>query len=388
MTTDASGTATTSNDLLPYGSYEIIEKTPPVGYLPTGVLRQSFNITSHGVIVSLKTSATVIKNNVIRGGVEIEKWDIERDGRTLKQGDAITNDKLVGKSFWQKRVVQNILTDQVYIGDMVQGKTRTVNHKEVLVPREEWVCVQNTHDAIISRSDFERVQTLLLEASERDKAARGKAIPYSPHIFKGKMFCAHCGQPMHRHRQNKDGIYWYRCETQWKIAKNACYVVSVKEADIENAVLMLLRKYSEAILGGYIQKERLEPVKEAACENELADINSQLAKSGGFLKSLYENMMAGLITAEEFVSMKADYETKIEALSKRADAIRATKRDRASAFEDYREFSKAAVDALFSREITPEVASQLVEKILVRYDKSFEITLRFRDEFMEVRKVG
>ncbi|MEA5004490.1 MAG: SpaA isopeptide-forming pilin-related protein, partial [Christensenella sp.] len=64
MKTDETGTATTTNDLLPYGSYEIIEKTPPVGYLGTGVLRQSFNITTHGFIVNLKTSATVIKNNV------------------------------------------------------------------------------------------------------------------------------------------------------------------------------------------------------------------------------------------------------------------------------------------------------------------------------------
>jgi hypothetical protein len=88
MTTDETGTATTTNDLLPYGTYEIVEKAPPAGYLGTGVLRQTFRITSHGVVVSLKTSATVIKNNVIRGGVEIEKWDIERNTRTLKQGDA------------------------------------------------------------------------------------------------------------------------------------------------------------------------------------------------------------------------------------------------------------------------------------------------------------
>ncbi len=88
MTTDETGAAATTNGLLPYGEYEIIEKTPPTGYLNTGVIRQSFTIRDQGIIVSLKTSATVIKNNVIRGGVEIEKWDIERDERALKQGDA------------------------------------------------------------------------------------------------------------------------------------------------------------------------------------------------------------------------------------------------------------------------------------------------------------
>ncbi|MDL2236418.1 type IV secretory system conjugative DNA transfer family protein [Christensenellaceae bacterium OttesenSCG-928-K19] len=89
MTTNATGAAKTANDLLPYGDYEIIEKTAPTGYLNTGVIKQKFKIESHGVIVNLKTNSTTIKNNVIRGGVEIEKWDIERDESTLKQGDAV-----------------------------------------------------------------------------------------------------------------------------------------------------------------------------------------------------------------------------------------------------------------------------------------------------------
>ncbi len=88
MTTDDMGAAATANDLLPYGKYEVIEKSPPAGYLHTGVLRQTFDVTTNGVIVSLKTSETVIKNNVIRGGVEIFKWDIERNGQGFVQGDA------------------------------------------------------------------------------------------------------------------------------------------------------------------------------------------------------------------------------------------------------------------------------------------------------------
>jgi hypothetical protein len=88
MTTDAAGVAATAGDLLPYGQYEIVEKTPPTGYLNTGVIRQTFRVTDNGVIVSLRTSATTIKNNVIRGGVEIEKWDIERGERAMTQGDA------------------------------------------------------------------------------------------------------------------------------------------------------------------------------------------------------------------------------------------------------------------------------------------------------------
>ncbi len=308
--------------------------------------------------------------------------------RYKQQKGLIENSKLVGKAFWQKRAVMNILTDQVYTGDMVQGKTRTVDHKEVAVDPEEWVCVRGTHEAVVSREVFERVQGLIREASEKDSAARREAIPYTPHVFKGKVFCAHCGEGMHRHRQNKDGVYWYRCESQWKRKKDACFVVSVKEEELRQAVFLLLAKYAEAIAGESLRRERMAPVAEAAAEKELAEINARLGKSGHFLKSLYENMLDGVIDAGEFAQLKANYEAEIAALSKRADVIRTGRRDRAAEFDAFRSFSGAASEALAGHELTAGMVDALVERILVSRDKSFEIVLRFRDEFEEVAKVG
>lgn len=300
----------------------------------------------------------------------------------------ITSEKLLGKPFWQKRVVTNILRDRVYVGDMVQGKTRTAANRQSAVKREDWICVPNTHAPVVPREVFDRVQVLLQHVSERDKQVRRPAIPYSPHVFKGKVFCAHCIHPMHRHRQNKDGIYWYRCQTQWKVHKDACHQVSVKEDELKSAVFDLLHKHAEAILGGYIQMERMAPVRAVATDSELEDINRRLASSGHFLKSLYENMLAGLINADEFAIMKADYEAKIEALSKRADQLRAQRRERRSEQDSYRDFADAASDALTNHELSADTVDRLVEKILVRRDKSFEITLRFQNEFEEVKRVG
>jgi len=256
------------------------------------------------------------------------------------------------------------------------------------VPREEWVCVPNTHKAVVSHELFNRAQERFRCRSERDKVTRRDALAYSPHLFKGKVFCAHCGHPMHRHRQNKDGIYWYRCESQWKIRKDACYQVSVKEEELKTEIVALLRKYAEAILGGYIHRERMTPVKNVAAETELAEINRELASSGYFLKSLYENLVAGVITAEEFSALKADYEGKIEALSRRADQLRAKRRERRNEREAYQDFADAVSEMLAEHELTADTAQRLVERVLVHRDKSFEIDFRFRDEFREVRCVG
>ena len=81
------GMARTSNDLLPYGDYMLVEVTPPAGYLAQGVIRQPFSVTDNGVIIDLTDESHSILNQVIRGGVQIQKRDLQ-SGDALPQGNA------------------------------------------------------------------------------------------------------------------------------------------------------------------------------------------------------------------------------------------------------------------------------------------------------------
>ena len=76
ITTDADGIAQTSVDCLPYGSYHIEETVPPVGYLNQGTVARDFQVRDEGVVVDLTESAPIV-NDVVRGGVMVEKDDIE-----------------------------------------------------------------------------------------------------------------------------------------------------------------------------------------------------------------------------------------------------------------------------------------------------------------------
>ena len=91
---------------------------------------------------------------------------------------------------------------------------------------------------------------------------------------------------MKRKRQNKDGSYWFRCESQWKYGKDACTIVAVREADLKTHILTVLHKQAEAILGRYItiEKTAAAPDNSAA---ELREINQRMDKDGRMLRSLY-----------------------------------------------------------------------------------------------------
>ncbi|HJD45280.1 MAG TPA: VaFE repeat-containing surface-anchored protein [Candidatus Mediterraneibacter norfolkensis] len=87
--TDGTGAASTADDLLPYGNYRITETVPPSGYSSKGTLQRDFSVRENGALVDLNTETTAIRNNVIRGGIRIEKWDSELDKKASQGGASL-----------------------------------------------------------------------------------------------------------------------------------------------------------------------------------------------------------------------------------------------------------------------------------------------------------
>ena len=292
---------------------------------------------------------------------------------------------------WQQRTVDIILTDRVYVGDLLQGKTKKVNHVQVNVSPDEWILVENTHAPIISRELFETVQRVRARISLEDQEKRSAPAPYSLNFFKGKIFCAQCGHAMHRNRQNSDGAYWFRCESKWKYAESACVQVSVKESDLLETILVTAEKHFETLCGDGLTfwlNRQIISTKQVSSNAELSSIRQQLSRNGMYLKSLYENLVSGIISKDDFQRMKLNYEEKIRALQSRAEALELERqnfeRQNTQRFDLFQSLRGLRVKP----DLTAAVIDALIEKILVYPDKSVEIVFKFQDEFREVARVG
>ena len=120
----------------------------------------------------------------------------EHLNRRLHEGHDTTFNK------WHSSSVLRILDSQVYIGNLVTGKTRTASYKGIglhPVDKEEWHIVENAHEAIILKSDFEIVQ----EKRNRNKEKRNNAMARSEQVraecrnhFAGMVFCGCCRRNM------------------------------------------------------------------------------------------------------------------------------------------------------------------------------------------------
>lgn len=103
ISTNEEGQAKTGLNLLPYGTYKCLEVKSPTGYNPTGILERKFSIKKENQVVKLDATDTAIKNNVIRGDLQLVKFredtDEEEDQKTPLKGIIFTiTSKTTGKS--------------------------------------------------------------------------------------------------------------------------------------------------------------------------------------------------------------------------------------------------------------------------------------------------
>ena len=149
---------------------------------------------------------------------------------------------------WTPSTVRNILNNEVYIGNTVQGKRRTKSykvHKVEVVPKEEWVRVENTHEPIIDKETFTKAQ----ELSRRDTKVSQKTNELS--IWAGFLKCADCRRAMNKKSStNKSGskYEYYICSTYRKKSNKLCTKHTIKEELLEKAVVQAINLHIDLLI--------------------------------------------------------------------------------------------------------------------------------------------
>jgi len=273
---------------------------------------------------------------------------------------------------WNKGGIYTILKNRVYCGDMVQGKYHTRSYVQKSIPKSDWVIVEDTHEGIVSRELFDKVQTLWTDSP------KSKRTPYSENIFLRKVFCGHCGMSLKRRNGGKQAVnYQLACNTRQAYSKDDCVPVSIGENDLKEALLELLATQAEVLGVGVSMEIQPQSTEQTAYKAELRQIQADIGKNSHFLKSLYESLMTQDITQDEYREMKVDYEAKISDLTAKETALR-DKLVKHIAKETAT--AKAALQLGGVRQLadlTAESLDKLVEKILVFEDRHIEVQFKF-----------
>ncbi len=219
---------------------------------------------------------------------------------------------------WHTYSVSRMLSNEVYIGNVVQGMSENVSYKSTKKrkkKREEWDVVENVHEPIISRYIWDRVQSI--------RAGKPKSLNKSDsvNIFSGRVKCAECGGSM-RIFYNRHNRY-YRCSTKF-IANERCTGHYISEKVLRKIVLSEIHKLYEDCIDEESTAEQLEMVnglekKLVKLGTELKRLDKEVEKLDKRLESLYIDKLDRIVTPEEFDVLKKRFTAdKERCLRKRA----------------------------------------------------------------------
>ena len=145
---------------------------------------------------------------------------------------------------WDPNTVKDILTNEMYIGNMVQGKTTRLSLKSkkiTYIPREDWVVVENTHEAIIDRDTFDLVQVILKRNSH-------KQVSSKDYLLKGVLFCKECSHSINiQQNKNSKNIYtvcnYYKKHSKYDVCSAHRFNYKLIEENVLNSIRDECEKY-------------------------------------------------------------------------------------------------------------------------------------------------
>ncbi len=290
------------------------------------------------------------------------------------------------KAKWSAVAVKRILTNELYTGMMVQGKNKKVSHKvkhSVVKPKEEWVRVPDTHEAVVSAEDFETVQKLLAIDT---RASAGKA---RCHIFTGFLYCGDCGEPMIRrvNRYKGRSKVYFICPTRNKGL--GCTRHSIPEEELKHLVLAGLKQQLALFLDKshvLTQIETLEVQFDevAVFDKEIQKLHQEQEKYVSLRSGLYEDLKQGIITEEDFRDFRQIYETQYQAaeaaIRQQEEAIKALFKAGVSAGANLEKMKST----LEITELSRDILVTFISRILVYEDKRVFLEFRAKDMFARV----
>ena len=286
---------------------------------------------------------------------------------------------------WGGRMIHAILTNPTYTGDLAQGRSRVKSykvHQIETVPREEWVEVAGTHEAIIDYETFDKVQALLKRDTRTSPEGR------KVHLFSGFLKCADCGRAVTRCVSKNNHVY-YACSTYKNRSRTACTMHSIKHERLEAAVLFgiqyqvhLAVSYSEAIT--CINSAPTKKSQSFRLDELITTKEKELAKITRYKQSLYQDWKDGEITQQDYRSMKADYERQVAALSDVLERLTAERAELANGVDNEHPALVAFMKYQNIDKLTREALIDLVDHIKVYENGNISVKCKFADEFRKI----
>ena len=281
---------------------------------------------------------------------------------------------------WSSERISDMLQNETYIGNMVQGRTRKINYKSkkcVKQDRQNWIVVEGTHEPIIDREIFDKVRMLV----NSRKHTRSRTYDF---LLKGLIFCHECGYPLavlnRRNAAGKDVLYFV-CRTYQRFTKaGICTSHTIKEQTVTRAVIEKVREVCRDYLRTdqllpLAQREVAQALAEADNEKEINSLKARIDSLTVQLDKIYMDKLSGILGEADFQRVYAKVKAERAALEQRLSQL--DRPDYSPA--EQADLAKKMVERFLETASTNrELLVSLIERVELTKDKYIIITFRYK----------
>lgn len=291
-------------------------------------------------------------------------------------------------SAWPDSSVKRVLKNRLYVGDMVQNKNRTKSYKvqvSVAVPEEKWVIVPNMHEAIIDREKFETVQQLLMRDTRTSPGINHVSI------FAGYIRCADCLRAMGKKSvaQSYGKYHYYVCQTFRKAGRNLCTKHTIREKLLYDAVLATIQSQIDLAVSmdqlvNDLKSQNVRAAKSSRLEKMLQLKEEEYEKVSRCRIDLYPDWKAGILSKDEYLSLKAKIGEQLEQIEIAIANIKEEISKYQSAPVSENKFISSFLRYRNIQVLTREVIVELIEMIYVHEGGTITIQFKYQDEYQRL----
>ena len=287
---------------------------------------------------------------------------------------------------WSSERISDMLQNETYIGNMVQGRQVKISYKSkkcLHQDRNNWVVVEDTHEPLIDAESFRKVRMLV----NSRKRTRSRTYDF---LLKGLIFCHECGYPLgvlNRPNAKGEETLYFVCRTYQRFTKNsACTTHYIKEKTVTDAVIAKVREVCE----DYLTAEALLPaaekaVKEASQESktaaEISALQNKSANLTEHLDRMYTDRLSGLLPEEDFQRIFTRIKDERAQLEERIKELQQQQKNPISQTERAKDLVQRYLDTACANR---ELLVSLIERIELTAAR--EIIVKFR--FAELQQTG
>ena len=322
------------------------------------IVRKIFNMCMNGL--SFYKIAQQLTNEKIKTPAEYYNFEWKSHYK-LKYG------------IWHSKTIKDILTNRIYIGDLVQNKRNKVNYKVKKIIKNstnDYIIVENTHEAIIDKKLFYEVQ-------KRIPKNKGRNEKKETHLLDGLLYCGNCGHRISiTSRRKKDNRCYTICNYYRTYMKeHLCTTHSNNYDELEK---IIINSITEICLN-YINKDKIKNNILSNLDHKINDkkeletLNNYIKQINNNLDDLYIDRLNKKITEEQYQKIKQKQENELSIKQKKQKELRNNVNEelKNKNIDEY-------IDIFLSmKEPNRELIINLIDKIEIFEDKTININVTF-----------